>query len=214
MWCVAGVCTLVVLSAVAGLNRNRAKTECKSFESLEPVVSSVIAEFSPKKLLAMSPTQINVLLARLDAEEAPGITMGAMCYDIASPPELAEYTCPVCGEKTLYDISQSSFITRELEGCRRMAESINEYTDFEITLDEGLFCDFCSADAEGENPTLILRVIHANGFQVLNEVSVTDLRMLDSFLQGNLSYWTDTEARYPLKEYTVRMRDLLGVKAD
>lgn len=38
------------------------------------------------------------------AKSAPpkDLSSGAMCYEMATPPERAEYVCPACGDKTLY----------------------------------------------------------------------------------------------------------------
>lgn len=216
MWYIAGACAVVVLSAVAGFAKGKTETdaELKSINPLDALSSSAIAKVIPQQLLTLSPAQINILLARLEAEEAPEVTMGAMCYDSIGPPEVAEYVCPVCQEKTFYNFSQSSFIEWELAGCRRMAESINEHTEFEVSLDERLFCDFCLPSTENENQSLVLRVLRDDEVEILNKVSITDLRMLDSFLQGNLYYMDEYEAQYPIKEFSDRMRELLGVEAE
>lgn len=214
MWYIAGACAVVVLSAVAGFAKSRTDAELKSSKCLDPLFASEVAEFMPNQLMTLSPTQINILLARLEAEEAPAITMGAMCYDVAGPPEVAEYVCPICQEKTLYNFSQSAFISWELAGCRRMAESINEHTEFDVSLDERFFCDFCLPNTENENQSLVLRVLRDDQVEILNKVSITDLRMLDSFLQGNLYYIDEYDAQYPIKEFSDRMRELLGVEAE
>ncbi len=214
MWYAAGVCAIVVLSAVAGFAKSRNSAELKSIKPVHLLSATGIAEMISQNLQTLSSEQINILLARLEAEEPPEITMGAMCYDMVGPPSVAEYVCPICQEKTLYDFSQSAFISWELEGCRRMAESINELTDFEVSLDERLFCDFCLPNTEKENQSLVLRVLNDDEVEILNKVSITDLRMLDSFLQGNLYYMDEYEAQFPLNEFSDRMRELLGVDAE
>ena len=214
MWYVAGACAVVVLSAVAGFAKSKTVSELKSIKPLDALCSAVVEDFMPNQIMTMSPAQINILLARVEAEEPPLITMGAMCYDVAGPPEVAEYVCPICKEKTLYDFSQSAFITWELEGCRRMAESIDERTEFDVTLDERLFCDFCLPNTKEETPSLVLKVLHENGSEHLNEISITDLRVLDAFLQGNLYYTDEYEAHYPIKDFSDRVRELLGVEAE
>lgn len=212
MWYVAGACAVVLLSAVAGFARNRPGSEQKSVTPLCIVTSVTIADFTPEALMTLSVTQVNMLLAKLESEEPPKLTRGAMCYEAMATPEVAEYICPVCGEKTMYNYAQSAFINWELEGCRRMVESINSNTDFNIALDEGLFCDFCSPDAGEEEPALRLQVLFEDGNEVTNTVSINDLRMLDSFLQGNLYYTTSNDAQLPLKDYAARMRELLGLE--
>ncbi|MEA3266268.1 MAG: hypothetical protein U9P42_04925 [Candidatus Fermentibacteria bacterium] len=214
MWYVAGACAVVLLSAVAGLARNKPDPGQKSVTPLDVVTSSAISDFTPEALMTLSVTRVNMLLTRLENEEPPEQTMGAMCYEAMAAPEVAEYICPVCGEKTMYNYSQSAFINWELEGCRRMVESINSNTDFNIALDERLFCDFCSPDAGEEEPVIRLQVFLENGIEITNTVSVNDLRMLDSFLQGHLYYTTSNDAQLPLKNHAARMRELLGLEVE
>lgn len=212
MWYVAGACAVVLLSAVAGLSRNKPVSEQKSMTPLNVLTSASIADITSEVLITLSVAQVNILLTRLENEEPPEQTMGAMCYEAMAAPEVAEYICPVCSEKTMYNYSQTAFINWELEGCRRMVESINSNTNFEITLDEALFCDFCTPDAGMEEPELILQVHCRNGDVVRNNVSINDLRMLDSFLQRNLYYTTSNDAQLPLQNHADRIRELLGLK--
>ncbi len=198
MWYVAGFSVLLVVSAFTGIMKNKGFIGSKS-----GVVDSLL-------LRSLSRNQVNILLARLENEPPPASTMGAMCYSPVMAPTSADYICPDCGEKTLYDYSHAAFIEWELPGCRRFVESINENTDFEVKLDESLFCDFCTPDSDGLS--LLLEVTHENGETVVNAVTITDLRMLDSFLQGNLYYSTSNDAQYPLQDYSERIRTLLGLE--
>lgn len=36
------------------------------------------------------------------SEPPTDLSHGAMCYEMTGPPEVAEYLCPVCGQKTMY----------------------------------------------------------------------------------------------------------------
>lgn len=214
MWYVAGACAVILLSAVAGLSKAKPETVRKSVIPLDAITGATMLDITPEALLTLSATQVNILLTRLENEEPPEQMMGAMCYEMMAAPEVSEYICPVCGEKTIYNYSQSAFIEWELEGCRRMAESINANTDFEIILDEALFCDFCSPDAGEEEPEMLLRVTYEDGTEVVNRIYVTDLRKLDSFLQGNLYYFDSVDSQIPLMESAARIRELLGLEKD
>ncbi len=200
MWYVAGFSILLVVSAFTGIMKNKGFVGSKS-----GVIDSLL-------LRSLSRIQVNILLARLENEPPPESTMGAMCYSPVMAPLSANYVCPVCGEKTLYDSSWAAAIDWELPSCRRFAESINENTDFQIVLNESLFCDFCSPDSASDNLSLLLEVTHENGETVVNPVTITDLRMLDSFLQGNLYYLSSTDAQNPLKGHSDRIRSLLGLE--
>jgi len=206
MWYVAVACVVLTVSVAAGFVRAKSGSSVKT-----GVVESIINSASIKVL---SMQQVNWLLARLESQPAPGPVMGAMCYDSMAPPVVAEYICPVCGEKTIYNYTQSEFIEWQLQGCRRIVESINASTEFQVELDESLFCEFCTPDYDDQSPGLVLVVKPEEGEPIVNRVSELDLRMLDSFLQGNLYYTTDTDGQMPLLEYAGRMRQLLGLEKE
>ncbi len=196
MWYIAAVAGVVVAGALAGIVRTKGVSESGIFDS--------------EGIRALSTSQIDFLLARLESEEPPAPVFGAMCYEMMAAPPVAEYVCPVCGEKTLYEDSHTAFIEWEIEGARRVAESINASTDFNVVLDETLFCEFCSGETE-EGPWLRLRVEHADGEETVNRVSLTDLRKLSSFLHGRLYWLTDNDSQEPLQGDADRIREILGI---
>ena len=203
---IAGITVLLIISVLTGFVKSRNT----------PIIKSGLSGISlnSQSLGSLSRAEINLLLARLEFTEPPESVMGAMCYSPRMQPTAAEYICPVCGEKTLYNFSYAAFIDWELSGCRRLVESINLNTDFEVSLDEQLFCDFCSPDSDEENRTVLLRVLYDNGDEIVNAVSIGDLRMLDSFVQGNLYYLTSNDGQQPLKNHADRMRTLLGLEEE
>lgn len=202
MWYIAAVAGVVVVSTLAGIVRTKGLSTAD-----DNPVSSII---NSAQIKSLSMDQINFLLARLETEEAPAPVFGAMCYEMMAAPLVAEYVCPVCGEKTLYENTHTAFIEWEIDGARRLAESINQSTDFTIELDETLFCDFCSDDADA-GPGLLLRVIHEDGEEFVNRVSLTDLRKLSSFLHGRLYWLTDNDSQEPLQNDVDRIREMLGI---
>lgn len=202
MWYIAGAFLLLAAAGALGLGRSGSVT-VRGFPVLDRILDRA-------DLGALSMEQVNALLARLELREPPEPVMGAMCYEAMAYPAVAEYICPVCGEKTIYEDTRTGFIEWELPGCRRMAQSINGLTEFEIILDETMFCRFCSEETE-ENPRLLLRVASGDSGETVNHISIPDLRMLESFLQGNLYYLTANDAQIPLREHSDRIRELLGV---
>ena len=203
---VAGFCVLLIVSVLTGIVKSRIAPNAKS--------GFLGISLNSPSIGSLSRTDTNLLLARLEKTEPPESIMGAMCYSPRMEPASAEYICPVCGEKTLYDYSYSAFIDWELSGCRRLADSINMNTDFEVSLDETSFCDFCSPDSDDDSRTILLRVVYDSGDEIVNSVSMNDLRMLDSFLQGNLFYLTSNDGQYPLKDHADRLRTLLGFELE
>ncbi|MCD4701489.1 MAG: hypothetical protein K8S24_06495 [Candidatus Aegiribacteria sp.] len=202
MWYIVAAVALLATSGVFGFSRLRNPDAEKS-----QIANRIFDRITFKSL---STDQINIYLARLEMEEPPEHVMGAMCYEAMVHQAVAEYVCPVCGEKTIYNDFQTVFIEWELQGCRRMVESINEYTEFDVSLDETLFCDFCS-DSQDEEPALMLRVTSTDSTETVNRISILDLRMLEAFLQGDLYYTTFNDGHEPLQEHAERIRELLGV---
>ena len=203
MWYIAAVVGIVLAGTLTGVVKSRGIPFPKEENTTNRIINSAA-------LKPLSMQQVNLLLERLEREEPPEPVFGAMCYDMMGPPAVAEYICPVCGEKTLYNDFQTAFIEWELQGARRLAESLDASTEFQIILDETLFCDYCSEDSE-EETSLILRVLPEQGEEVVNRVSLTDLRKLDSFLQGRLYWLTDNDSQEPLQDYVERLRHLLGL---
>ncbi len=202
MWYIVAAVVLLASSGVYGYSRLRNDGAVKSHP--------VSRLFNTIEIKSLTMDQINILLARLEIEEPPEPVRGAMCYEAMAYPLVAEYICPVCGEKTIYNDSQTGFIEWELQACRRMVETLDEYTEFDISLDETLFCDFCS-DSTDEDPTLLLRVASTDSTETVNSISMRDLRILDSFLQRNLYYTTANDGHEPLQGSADRIKELLGI---
>ncbi len=203
MWYVAAVAGIVIAGTLAGVVKSRGTGLVKEDNPISMIINSAVIK-------PLSMQQINFLLARLEREEPPEPVFGAMCYEMMAAPAVAEYICPVCGEKTLYQDNLTPFIEWELEGARRLAESIDAATEFDVTLDETLFCSYCSEDTV-DQPYLMLRVTPEEGEQVVNRVSLTDLRKLSSFLHGRLYWLTDNDSQEPLQDDGDRIRELLGL---
>lgn len=201
MWYIIAAVLLVGASSLVGLNRYMSGGVTKS-GGLQGLVQGI-------DFRSLSDSEIDQLLERLESEDPPDRVMGAMCYAAMAYPEVAEYICPVCGEKTLYSGYETAMIEWQLQGMRRMAENIDDMTDFPVMLDETQFCHFCSG-GDIPNPSLVLRVMRSDSMEIENTVSSTDLSMLESFLQGNLYYFTSNDSQEPLREHADRLRQLLG----
>ncbi|MCK5115599.1 MAG: hypothetical protein KAR44_03305 [Candidatus Aegiribacteria sp.] len=198
MWYIPFLIIVLAAGAFAGISRFRLQ---KQPVSETTGINSVVS---------LSMDQIHILLERLGKEESPESVFGAMCYASIAMPDYTEYICAVCGEKTVYTGNISNFSLWEFDAARRLVESIDAHTDFTIELDETLYCDYCSAEEE-ESPSLILRVCIESGTESTSSVSITDLRMLDSFLQGRLFWVTSNDGQEPLKDHVERMAELLGI---
>lgn len=163
---------------------------------------------SSRSLKGLSGAELDSMLLRLRTDKAPEPTLGAMCYDMAVPAPVTEYICPVCGERTVYE--EWCWLLHELPRSRALFEVIEDSVDISVALDERLLCSHC-APTEGE-ARLVLVAIPAEGDTVRNDVSQTDLVMLLSFLQGNLTYEDDFGATLPLQPHADRLALLLGLE--
>jgi hypothetical protein len=161
------------------------------------------------RLKSMSRQEIEKLLSRVERSPEPEPAMGAMCYDMAGPPGVAEYICPACGEKTIYSDDHTWLVAYELQSIRAMTEDAASRSGLELTLDESQFCRFCTAG--DEDPQLVLEVTYEDGARSSAEVGELDIRLLSAFLSGGLSYVTETDGTEPLRPELERLREILGM---
>jgi hypothetical protein len=179
-------------------------------KSAEPAASPPV---TARRVKSMSQEKIREMLGRIEAKKAPEPKMGAMCYDMAAPPARAEYVCPKCGEKTLYTKEDAWNVQWTVESCRREFLQLKSSTELSVVLDESSFCSHCSPSAKKHEMGLI--VTYADGQSHTNSpVTDGDLRILQSFLKGELSFKTENDGTRPLKESLPRLRQLLGISAE
>lgn len=162
--------------------------------------------------VASKKVDVDRLLKRLAEKPVPTkLSFGAMCYDMASPPERTEYVCTVCGTKTIHSV-------KHLGGWDNPAISVQNYRatleqlrklGLDAKLDESFLCSKCKKAGES---ALFLEVT-INKRVVRNAlIEVNDLRKLIAFVQGNLVWKGDQDREFPLKPELPRIRQLLGVK--
>lgn len=164
-------------------------------------------------LTASSKVDIDRLLKRLADKPVPTkLKMGAMCYDMAMPPERAEYVCPTCGGKTIHVMKMPSF------DWNAPAVAITDYRGLvsqlrklglDAQLDETGLCSACRK----ENQTGLFFCVNIKGKTVRNELrNLNDLRKLIAFVQGDLVWKGEQDMESPLKPELPSIRQLLGVK--
>ena len=184
-------------------NNSKAKTD---------VSSSVEAK-------SFNRNELKQKLIALSKSPAPSeLAMGAMCYRPAMPPKSADYTCPKCGEKTLYSIEN---IENKNEGyqiigtvnvgipnCRRTIKNIK---GINITLDESQYCRKCSPDIQ--SPKLVLIIEHEDGKKhTVTGITNNDLILISEFLSGSDKHKDEGDFETPLKKHIKRLSELLGVE--
>lgn len=193
---------IVALLCVLGVARAQDATE-----------RNVPTPVTRRSVRSLSRDQLQEKLRALDSRAAPEPKMGAMCYDMAAPPERADYVCPRCGEKTLYARNDAAFVAWELDACRREFEILRKESDLALALDESSYCAHCSPSARLHRLALV--VTYADGSSHTNApVSCEDLRILRGFMKGRRDYETFNDGTRPLKEVMLRLRELLDVAPD
>ena len=162
-------------------------------------------------------------LRRLAKSTTPDIRqIVAMCYDMAAPPMRAEYVCPVCGAKTIYAAAESEDVFEyfpgnesinkvrwTIESCRRNVPLIKGLA---VELDETQFCKNCSPDIE--TPKLGLVITYEDGsVHKVWGIESKDVELIKAFMAGEKTVGAPLDEK-PLKDYTNRLEELLGVKID
>jgi hypothetical protein len=157
----------------------------------------------------MSRDEIVKMLDRVEASAEPEQVMGAMCYEPMALPDVMEYICPVCGQKTVYS-DETTWMMYEIEASRQVFDQIRDVSRLDLALDETSFCSFCRP---GETDHRIeLLVTWDDGSASTSRVGTEDLRMLLGFLEGRLSYVTANDAEIPIRPSLERIEELLGVE--
>jgi hypothetical protein len=98
----------------------------------------------------------------------PHRPVNAMCYRVAPKTSRLDYTCPKCGERTLYETTEGShasavatMVDAEISWCRRELEYIRRTIGGGVSLEESQFCQECSPNVT--SPKLVVRISLPNG---------------------------------------------------
>ncbi len=148
-----------------------------------------------------------------DSPPPQSLKMGAMCYDMAGPPQRADYVCPKCGERTLYEQGMAGIVEWQLPACRRELAELKKATGEAAALDESQFCRKCSPDAK--EPKLALNLKYQGG-QKSSVAGVTpmDIRLVREFLTGKMVHQGEQDRETAMKDHLPRLKELLGVKGE
>jgi hypothetical protein len=166
------------------------------------------AKVETQKLAVLSKGEVKKLLAGLEKTPEPAPRMGAMCYEMAMPPDRYEYVCPTCGEKTLYTREAAEVVGIDLSACRFHFERMPHKEA--MTLDESAFCQKCRP--EGKYPELVLTIRFDDGTsKVIRGVTRRDMELLEAALKGETHIDGPGEMK-AVKDGLPRLQELLGVK--
>ena len=170
-----------------------------------PVAMTQLATQPP---VQVAPDALRERLEKL-AESAPPrkLSPGAMCYDMAMPPDRFDYVCPACQTKTVHARTQTQApIQWELAACRRTLKTIK---GLNIELTETGFCAKCDPDAKA--PVLGIRIRYAgNKIHTMAPIASVDLQLIAEFMAGKDKHDGGQAGEKPLRDYAKRLAELLG----
>ncbi len=173
---------------------------------------------------AASQTDLRDRLQKLtQGPQATGTVTRAMCYAPPRPPDTIGYTCPECGEKTLYAVdpaAASKTISRyrivsvmRVTLLRRQAEQLRSL-GLAVKLDEKAWCRKCQPIPPkdyGYEAGLTITWPDGKTHHV-DTVTLADLDLLAAFLKGDSALVDAAGLSTPLKEKTARLQELLGLE--
>jgi hypothetical protein len=168
---------------------------------------------STRDVVQMSTDQINDKLNSLPPKKNRNAKMEAMCYSMPPPQTVIDYICPACHEKTLYYKSVYDISLEDLNSCRQIVMTIKKSEGYSVTLDELSFCSHCSPNAI-ENKLKLIVTSDDGSKHITSPVSLHDLTILKSFIDGNLTYNSSDGNATSLKAQIPRLQQLLGDKID
>jgi len=171
-----------------------------------------------QKITNSSRAEIEAMLKQIETKNAPKGKMGAMCYDMAAPPEYQEYVCPLDGEKTVFNRKDNEAYESAsgVVEMRRLVERLNSITNLaKFNLDEKRLCHICSPDIKSNERYIALVTKYPDGKEYrYDKISNEDLTILVSFFDKKLNYEGSFGEEIPLKKEIGRIRKLLGTEIE
>lgn len=159
----------------------------------------------------LSRAEIRAMLERVAESEPPtDLEPGAMCYEMAVPMTRADYVCPKCGNRTLYEdkYGMAEFVDGTIPACRRL---VKEITGVRFELDESQFCRVCSRRVKDPTLNLIVHYDSADTPHRVEDINDYDLELIRELLSGSATYRGTHGEEHPLKDQLEHLEKLLGV---
>jgi len=156
----------------------------------------------------LSKTDYQVKLKQLPVESPElGPDIGAMCYDMAPPPDRIDVICPDCGSSTLYP-TPYEYMFEKNEEYRNLVKKI---TKIDVKLDESQFCSTCGKKLK-RNPQICLIVKYGKDAKEHKScnVSTENLNILYEYSEGMTEHKTLSGELVPISHYKKLLKEMLG----
>lgn len=140
------------------------------------------------------------------------VQMGAMCYEVAMPPERTEYVCLTCGKKTIHATGQAGEWWDSPSLCvqqyRTVIHKLN-MLGLDVKLDEAFLCSACKKDGTS---AFFIEVTYKKRKSRSALSSINDLHKLLACFEEKLAWTDDNGQERPLKPELPRICQLLGLE--
>jgi hypothetical protein len=136
---------------------------------------------------------------------SPAELLGAMCYKMAAPLQRIEYICPVCGERTLYDLNYN-----DVDNLYDYRALVKQITKIEVKLDESQFCKKCSKNITDPHFCLLVKYGKNKDFHKTCGINRDDIILLREFSEVQKELIVNG-TKHPIMNYKARLEELLGV---
>jgi len=169
--------------------------------------------YSEAATIRYTKSDISQKLVKLSKKPVPKkLSIGAMCYEQAIPPNRGEYVCPVCGKKTLYSNNHKIIkVVNDIFTYRKMVKQLNE-KGLDIKLNETELCKNCHPLNTNYKLCITIKYNRSESYKIC-DITQDDLRLISDFLDEKTIHEFLNEREEPLKNFIPRLRILLGVPA-
>lgn len=182
-----------------------AANEAASADSLRPQITAALNVDSPSR------EELAARLAELAKDDTPvELRPGAMCYSPAGPGASAEYICPKCGERTVYDGMRAWQVSWNLVGARRMVDTVQ---GIRVELLENEFCRKCQPEVTQPRLGLAIHLRDEDMPRIVWDVSPDDIDLLAEFMAGERKHSDTQDFESPLRDHISRLAEILGIDA-
>jgi len=137
------------------------------------------------------------------------LSLGALCYEMAAPPERIEYHCPLCKTKTLHAKWENVGSVQKVNRLRQQMKRIKELK-LDAMLDETDLCNQCRRDKATDTMDFYI-LVTIDKRLVRTKIGYYDLSQIIAFLEKKDVWKADNDATYPLKDELPRIRTILGM---
>jgi hypothetical protein len=168
-------------------------------------------EVTVQNIKSLQKCQVEDMLRKIESNPKSISVIRAGCYVWVSFDDPAEYICPVCGHKTIYDKKYYIFSNDQLNAIKRTFEEFKSKSPLEVSLDYSSLCGYCNRNAKQRG--IFLEVTYGDGSKSKADIDgEQDFRAILALLEGkNAITYEGENIQEALKQKSTHLRKLLGL---